>query len=128
MPKRYHHQGPKYIKNEAKFDGNTTNANDYTNKGLLERYHHQAPKYIKNEAKFDGTTTNGNDFTNKKLPEKYRHQGAKYVKNGINFEGSTTYHDDFIGFGKVDRMPDFKPKVIFFKTKDERFDLPEPKP
>ena len=104
---RYQHPQAQYIKNDSKFNGTTTNANDFTDKGLPERYHHQGPKYIKNEAKFDGTTTNSNDFIDRGIPERFVHQGAKFIKNEAKFEGTTTNGKDY----------SYKSKTFIFNSK-----------
>lgn len=112
--------------NNRPFSGQTISATDYQKWHLQPKFAIHKPQYQPNGSPLDKDTTYKVAYKGNKAP-KAKAVGPVYsqLKNGV-FEGTTTYHDDFIGFGKVDRSKDFKPRADFDKTRDERFDLPEP--
>ncbi|KAI9090527.1 hypothetical protein DFS34DRAFT_585035 [Phlyctochytrium arcticum] len=85
-----------YAKNNAPFDGTTTQKHDYP-AWPVGSAPSMRPKaaYVENQAKFDGQTTTRRDFGPVELPPRAFRKQPEYTKSGTVFEGTTTHNADY---------------------------------
>jgi len=128
-PKRPQKHLTKYVPSEAKFEGLSTQKDDFR-AIKAARAQPIKPSYIDSlthPAVFEGVTENQDSYTSWPTPKRPQKHLVKYVPPEAKFEGLSTQKADYAGFNKITLTKSFRPQLQYKPGTEDRDFLSETK-